>query len=564
MDVDSIFKNTEETNKKRNPEEADSLEPASSRRRLAEENSDEENEEFDEEGGRFFGSGLKKSEKTVLDFLDEQEAQEEPASLTPTELKRMVVRLEKTINNNQELRIKYSTSPQRFIESEADLDLEIRSFNVLSEYPILIPIFLKLDCVSTFLELMNHENADITITVLELLIELTDEDVDPDALNSLFTSLIDSGLLPLLSNTIKRFDESNEEDRHGVYCVLSLMENLLSVDNSICSIIVENTTLVEWLLSRSSVDETSISTNLQYAVEILAIILANSKEAKLKVCNLNGIDLLLRRISPYRLRDPTQGSEEEMMENVFDCLCSLVQETKGKSLFLKEEGIELCILNMKHKGKSRYSTIKVLDYLLFGPLSTPYCIRFVEAGGLKYIFAAFMKISAADTLEHILAILASLFRSLPADTVERVRFLRKFIENDFEKMKRLFKIYDRLRIQLKGIDQSRKLDFSPDSEEKSTKWFLQQIDHGLFPFQSTVLILSWLCVENTVTLKKIKMLFSEASIPIDELTDALKNYHENLEEPTVESEEVEANDSYYRIDEKPMVTVLLGSMQASV
>ncbi|EPY52584.1 DUF1716 family protein [Schizosaccharomyces cryophilus OY26] len=556
MNVDSIFQKANESSKKRTIDEPSATEKSLSKRRMDEpELQDiEDEEEFDEEGGRFFGSGLSEKEKESLQFLDQNEEKEEPVILTPNELKKKVVKLEKVLNQNQELRSKYPESPEKFIESEADLDEEIRSFNLLSEYPSLFPLFIKLGCVTTFLELMTHENADIMITVLDMFLELTNEDIDEDALSSLYEALIQTGFLQVLSNGIKRLDEKNEADRHGVYAILSLLENLISIDNEVCSTVAQKTDMLQWLLQRISVSETYITANLQYSVEILAIFLSHSQDARKKVCELNGIDLLLRRISPYRLHDPSQGLEEETMENVFDCLSSLTQETYGKDSFLKEEGIELCILNMKYKGKSRNSSYKVIDYLLFGPLSMPYCQHFVQAGGLKYIFSAFMKSESSETVSHLLAIFCSLFRSLPADTIERMRFFRKFSENNNEKTKRIVSIYRKLHVDLEKINKQRDLDQTPETEEKSTRWFLVQIDHGLFSFQSVVVILSWLCVEDNDMLEVIRSLFKDANFPLNDLKENLLAYHESLEDPSAQNEE---SDDMYRIEEKPMVTALL-------
>ncbi|WBW74543.1 spliceosomal complex subunit [Schizosaccharomyces osmophilus] len=557
MNVDSIFQTANESSKKRTFNEPDSTEKSLGKRRTDEpEIQDIEDEaEFDEEGGRFFGSGLSEREKESLHFLDQNEETEQPVTLTTNELKKKVVKLEKSLNQNQELRSKYPESPEKFIESEADLDEEIRSFNIISEYPSLFPLFIKLGCVTTFLELLTHENADIMITVVDLFLELTNEDIDDEALNSLFEASIQTGFLQVLVSGIKRLDEKNEADRHGVYSILSLFENLVSIDNEVCSIVAQKTDLLQWLLQRISVSETYISTNLQYSVEVLAIFLSHSRDARKSVCELNGTDLLLRKISPYRLRDPSQGLEEETMENVFDCLSSLTQETYGKDSFMKEEGIELCILNMKNKGKSRESSFKVIDYLLFGPLSMPYCQHFVQAGGLKHIFSTFMKSQSSETIDHLLAIFCSLFRSLPADTIERMRFYRKFSENDCEKTRKIFSIYRKLNAQIEKVNKQKDSDRTAETEEeKSTRWFLVQIDHGLFAFQSVVVILGWLCVEDNHMLEIIRLLLTEANFSMNDLKEKLFLYYESLEDPAIQNEE---SDDVYRIEEKPMIAALL-------
>jgi len=63
------------------------------------------------------------------------------------------------------------------MESEADLDEEIKRLKTLSEVPDLYPYVVQLGAVPQIVSLLAHENTDIAIDVVELLNELTDEDV---------------------------------------------------------------------------------------------------------------------------------------------------------------------------------------------------------------------------------------------------------------------------------------------------------------------------------------------------------------------------------------------------
>ena len=64
--------------------------------------------------------------------------------------------------------------------SEADLDTEIKGLSILSEHPELYEEFAKLGCVGSLISLLSHENADIAIDVIQLISELTDEDVEAE------------------------------------------------------------------------------------------------------------------------------------------------------------------------------------------------------------------------------------------------------------------------------------------------------------------------------------------------------------------------------------------------
>lgn len=64
--------------------------------------------------------------------------------------------------------------------SEADLDTEIKGLSILSEHPELYEEFAKMGCVGSLISLLAHENADIAIDAIQIISELTDEDVEAE------------------------------------------------------------------------------------------------------------------------------------------------------------------------------------------------------------------------------------------------------------------------------------------------------------------------------------------------------------------------------------------------
>lgn len=86
--------------------------------------------------------------------------------------------MERAIDKNQEQRSKYPGDPTKFINSEVDLDAAIKSLMPLSQVPALAyPELVKSETISMLIGLLSHENIDIVIDVVELIHELTDEDV---------------------------------------------------------------------------------------------------------------------------------------------------------------------------------------------------------------------------------------------------------------------------------------------------------------------------------------------------------------------------------------------------
>lgn len=69
----------------------------------------------------------------------------------------------------------------RFIESEADLDAALKQFLPLTQNPPLYyPELVKTGAIALLANLLSHENTDIAIDVIEIIQELTDEDVGAD------------------------------------------------------------------------------------------------------------------------------------------------------------------------------------------------------------------------------------------------------------------------------------------------------------------------------------------------------------------------------------------------
>jgi beta-catenin-like protein 1 len=64
--------------------------------------------------------------------------------------------------------------------SEADLDAVVKALSILSEHSDLYAEFARLGCVASLVSLLTHENADIAIDAIEIISELTDEDVEAE------------------------------------------------------------------------------------------------------------------------------------------------------------------------------------------------------------------------------------------------------------------------------------------------------------------------------------------------------------------------------------------------
>ena len=405
--------------------------------------------------------------------------------------------------------------------SEADLDADIKALSILSEHPELYEEFAKLGCVSSLVSLLSHDNTDIAIDAIEIINELTDEDVEAaqEQWDALVDAMLEADLLNLLYENISRLNEDIESDRAGTYHVLGVLESLSSRPST-ASIIGQKTELLPWLLSRIRKPEASVSQNKQYAAEILAILLQSSSENCTRILSLNGADELLQLLSPYRKRDPAKGTEEEeYMANIFDSMTCLVNSAAGKAKFIEAEGIELCLIMLREGKMSKSSALRVLDHALGGPDDGLCCAKLVEVAGLKPTFRLFMKKQDKETTEHLLGILASMLRSLPANEAPRIRLLAKFVENDYRACDRLIKIrqecVSKVAVIDDGIRQERARVDAEESEDRADEWLSRRLDAGLYALQTVDVILAWLIAEDDGARRKIQDLAGRDDALVD-------------------------------------------------
>ncbi|KAK5093682.1 hypothetical protein LTR70_005681 [Exophiala xenobiotica] len=474
----------------------------------------EDNAEDDEEG-RFFGGGVTKEENNVLDFIEQNEDAAPDEEINLAWLKRTALNFERKINKNAELRAKFEDDPMKFVASEADLDSEIKGLSLLSEHHELYKDFVRSGCSDSLVGLLAHDNTDIAIAACQVIAELIDEDsgVPAEEWSLLVKSMLKAELLDLLVSNLGRLEETVESDTAGVYHVLNVMENLLS-DGANAEKLGSQTKLLEWLLLRvKHVDDISshqVSQNRQYAAEIMVILAQNHDKNASRLVKLGAVDTILQLLSMWRRRDPEKDSdEEEFAENLFDCLATIVKGAAGCEKFIEDEGLELCLIMLKEGKFSRNGSLRILDHAAGGAAGGTLCEHLVEAGGLKQLFTTFMKSKKLErqSTEHVIGILASMLRFLPAGSAARIRTLAKFVEKEYEKCDRLIELWqeykNRLKIVDTGIDRERMNATKEEADANEDEWSSRRMDAGLFPLQTLHVILAWLIAEDDGARKSI-------------------------------------------------------------
>ncbi|GIZ41375.1 hypothetical protein CKM354_000468100 [Cercospora kikuchii] len=465
-------------------------------------------DEGDDEDGKFFGSGMTKDAAEALDYIDQVDGAEEALQeekIDSAWLRRLTTSFERKVVKNAELRAKYESAPTKFIQSEADLDAEIKSWSLLGEHPELYIEFAKGGAAATLVGLLAHENTDIAIGAIQILSELLDEDVqaEQEQWDAVVAALLDSDLLDLLMDNLGRFDEENESDRNGMYHSLAVLESLAGQQATAEKIGQEK--LLMWLCNRIKVAEKPVGQNKQYAAEVLQVLLQSSALLRKRLAvDIDGVDLFLQLLAAYRKRDPEKDThEEEFVENLFDALTCVVDEVEGKANFVEAEGVELCLIMLKEGTKNiTQRALRVLDHATNGQGAAPaaVCDKIVDAAGLKSLFSTFMKSKDAASVEHLLGIFSAMLRLLPGESAARIRVLAKFTEKKMEKVVRLIKLRKEYAAKVskveKEIAQEQKSLPDDELEDRADEWFSRRLDGGLFCLQMCDVILAWLVAED--------------------------------------------------------------------
>ncbi|KAJ9685068.1 hypothetical protein PVL29_017196 [Vitis rotundifolia] len=415
-------------------------------------------------------------------------------------LKKLVLAFERRLRDNIEARLKYPDQPDKFADSEIELHEEMQRLKTLAGGPELYPDLVNLNVIPSILGLLSHDNSDIAVDVVGLLQDLTDEDVledNDEPARVLVDALIENNVLELLVQNLTRLSESDPDEMAAVYATLSTLENLIEVKPAVAEMVCERTKLMRWLLGKIKVRE--FDSNKQYASEILAILLQNSAANQRRLGQMNGVDVVLQAVAMYKSRDPKTADEEEMVENLFDCLCCLLMPLENKERFVRAEGVELMIIIMKQKKLAYGSAIRALDFAM--TKYPPACERFVDVLGLKTAFAAFMgKIPMSkknkkeryqeELEERIISLIASLFGGILRGS-RRDRLLSKFVENECEKIDRLMELYirysDRVKAETERMNQIKLDDLEMDEDER----YNRRLEAGLYTLQVSCFL--WTC-----------------------------------------------------------------------
>ncbi|CAM9638437.1 unnamed protein product [Ectocarpus fasciculatus] len=520
--------------------------------------------EEDEEAGRDLQNAGKQDpvrfEDMALEDLDEEaiarmleEAdKEEVSEVDATGVKQLLLLLERKINRNQMMRVKFPEQPARFVDSEVELDAAIKSLSVVAAAPELYPALVDAGAVTSLLGLLTHENTDISITVLLLLQELTDSDVlsEREEASVIVDAIVDKQGLELLVQNLSRLDESNEEDAKGVNTTMGVLENLLEARPTLGPTLCEPPlSVLRFLLKRLQVKK--FDENKLYCSEILAMLVNGDTDVQKRLGTLqgmDGIDRLLQIVAYYRRRQPQSPEEEECVENLFDALAAALLVPDNQQRFCKGEGFELMLRCLREKKHAAWCAVKVLDFALTDDSSN--CERLVEVGGLKAVLPVFMGRGAARKLrqkkrkakgernaleEHAISIVTSFAVHLE-DRPEHeclTRFISKFMEAGMEKVDRVMDLYmeysDRVA-QFEASERQRAArdEEEGDSDDDAEALESRRLEAGAYTQQRLAVVMVVIAAHSSAVARRINEKLHQHGWRLGHVRAVLEKYIENL------------------------------------
>ncbi|CDW73679.1 beta-catenin-like protein 1-like [Stylonychia lemnae] len=416
------------------------------------------------------------SNAEIQRILNENEFEE--VKLEKNSIKKMIAKLRQALNENLEKRIQNQNEPEGFLESEADLHASLKEVQVISAFPQYISEFIENEGIQLLIEILDHQNPDINTESMTLLVELTDEEIltsNPD-FNKIVEILIQNEVWNFLVRVLQKLDDNESEERPQIFKCLSLIENILDqMPSEAANKLMHIDPLIDWFIVFLTEGDRKSENYLQIAELLFSIVSFSHNEYKSKFnITLQGLERLLRVVNRYRKDFKIESEEElEAIANIFDTISALLLVQENLDTFRKIEAFELLTSLSKKQKLLRRHIIKVFDFALgIAPAldNKKNCRYFVDHQGLSIIFAFFMlkqeikekkkkKNQNQDTIfvrvtadeiqqdeTRILNIIISLILNTIPDEQEsgkviHERVLFKFIENDYEKLQRLFELH---------------------------------------------------------------------------------------------------------------------------
>jgi beta-catenin-like protein 1 len=385
------------------------------------------------------------------------------------DVRRLVKAAVQAFNANAVLRTKHVSQPARFAESEVDLDARIRALGALATQPALFGDAVTVGLPDILVQLLDHENLDVVASVIAVLVDLVDPDVEEDQspYSSMIDALLAGGVFQSLVSVLEGRLRGTATDTaagdaevilSATVAALSIMENVLEVRPDLADTLGCNCGLVQYCI-RVLEASSGYTERGSAVVEVLAILLQTSDgRNREEFGKVGGLDCILRAISGYRKGTAKLlGDEGETVANMFSVLCaSMLRCRANKVRFTTVEGVELMLLILRSGStRLRDAVLRALDFActdcevvvrrLFDTSGIGVLFSILMAldpGGERASATARTRVSAEQgrsEVGHVIGILFHLFRYGDAPCHERL--VSKLTESGGSKMQKVLLLY---------------------------------------------------------------------------------------------------------------------------
>ena len=140
-------------------------------------------------------------------------------------------------------RVKYPNDPEKFMDSEVDLDYAVQDLFQMVNVPELYPTVIETEVLSSLLNLLSHENKDIAADVVDLMASLTDTTDNEEWIKqfqALAARLGELDAVKLLIEHLERLTENTDEEATVVFNILTALDNMIDAMPDIAKQASEN------------------------------------------------------------------------------------------------------------------------------------------------------------------------------------------------------------------------------------------------------------------------------------------------------------------------------------
>jgi hypothetical protein len=488
------------------------------------------------------GPSLTAAERSEIKrTLDEADAGGSSAALDEAMTKRLCSALRKAHEANSVARAKHEGAPQLFQSSEEELHDAVREIQNVASAPPLLPTFVASGGAETLLAVMAHPNVDIACAALEFFEEALDSENSAGGkegrnITELARVLVRLGGVEAIARSLWEFGSaqgaSEEDAQRTVQCALSLCESLFTVladdeldpfarfkDTQFLEFLCRRTLAVSHATDEEAVEAFLSDTARHQCASFLGFLVQTRQDARRLILHLrvapthpalpsdglapvDGLEVLLRAVAPFRLTDynPRSPEERECCEALFDCLTSLVAEEPeiSRKGMERSEGIDLLVMMARTpKLYCRHCAVVSLSKVLSG--WDKGLLAALDAGLLGAIAPVFMGRfqdhtrhlagqDAADAeMESSILLMGQVIRvahQRTDDPMMKLRVVGKLLEEDGSKIMRLVDLHKDLAHR---VDSSFGVAALAEAEamgaDETEARLLARMDAGLFALQ---------------------------------------------------------------------------------